>query len=357
MPPRVQIFNNICATNAATGTQVFYGASSNFSMLQHLHMHIPLQAAADINRESHGHEAADGSEGIERYNYQTIVFDDMPPPSQYAPQNNSLSPILARACLRSYLITLGHLMSFLGPDELCSTLEDLYVPGSSVGVCERAVIITAMALGAMSLPDDSLKQDVLVQARAASEQIIHKTSLRSVQAALLLSRCEFQAGNANTAYLHLGSAIRKAFAVGIHRGTSLEAKRTIAVLYCDESIICFILGRPYTLSETEITASMPEESSYLGSLVRLCAIIRSTYRLYHIEARSLATDLALANSIHQQLCMFAAKMKTELGIELGGEIYTLTGEKLFWHITLSYREYFVSAQVLQSADSFVKYIA
>ena len=76
MPPRLHIFNNIRATqNTARGTtELFYGASSPFSVLQHLDAHLPMQGSPAVYPEPGVEEVQNGDRSIRSYNYQNIVF-------------------------------------------------------------------------------------------------------------------------------------------------------------------------------------------------------------------------------------------------------------------------------------------
>lgn len=342
MPRRMHTFNNIRATHATAGTELFYGASSVFSLLQHLDVHLLSQAMPAPAAEADADEVQNGDETIQRYNYQGIAFDNVPTHFDRAAYCVFISPELARACLRNYLLTSHHRMPFLDPDKLCSTLEKLYNPGGSQSLepSDRAIAVITMAIGAGPDTEDTCRQHLLAHARKETESMLYEINSRAVQIALLMAQCELEAGNPNLCYLQLGSAIRKAFAAGMHRARTAEAKQTMWSLYCTETLICFMFGRQYGLAEEDIAPPMLEKSSYMGSFVRLCTIVRSAYRIYrHTDAASIATDMELANSIRQQLHEFSSTVMADLGLEIGGQLYALTGDKLSWHATISYREF------------------
>ncbi|KAF1930423.1 uncharacterized protein M421DRAFT_418748 [Didymella exigua CBS 183.55] len=66
MPPRLAIFNNIRATqNTSRGrTELFYGASSPFSVLQHLDAHLPMQGTPAVYPSPDGEEVQNGDRSI-----------------------------------------------------------------------------------------------------------------------------------------------------------------------------------------------------------------------------------------------------------------------------------------------------
>jgi hypothetical protein len=340
MPFRVHIFNNIRATNDASGTELFYGASSNFSLLQHLSVHLPTQTLLAPHPEVIADGVQDGGESIKRYNYQSLVFDNSLPHVERVANYALISYDLAKAYMRNFLMTAAHRNPFLEPVRLCSALETLYAPGDDnvLQPLDRSMLIISLAIGAIPSTDSPCRQHLIAQARAEAESTLYDISLKAVQVALLMAQCEFGAGNANLCYLQLGGAIRKAFAAGVHRASSLEAKHTMWAMFCNESLICFMLGRQSTLKEEDIIAPTPEKESYIGSFVRLCIIVRTAYRIYCSDNTSMVADLDLAHSINRQLHEFSGMLMADLDLDVGGQLYALTGEKLSWHITISYRK-------------------
>lgn len=339
MPPRMHIFNNIRTTHAATGTELFYGASSVFSLLQHLDVHLPSQPASAPHSQPGVDEVHDGDESIQRYNHQNIAFDCIPQPTCRATQSVFIGQDLARAALRNFLLTAHHLTPFLEPTRLSSTLEKLYTPSEnpSLAQADRALVVVAMATGAALAKDSPCREHLLAQARAETESMLYAISLKAVQVALLMAQCEFESGNPNISYLQLGSAVRKAFAAGIHRATSLEVKQTMWALYCAESMVCFMIGRNPGMAEADIVAPTLEQPSYMGSFVRLCTIVRSAYRLYRPDTTmTIANDMSRANDVYQQLLGFSSSLKEDLSLEIGGQLYALTGKALSWHVTTSF---------------------
>lgn len=339
MPPRVHIFNNIRATQdtARIRTELFYGASSPFSLLQHLEVHLPAQASPAAYSEVDTDEVQDGGESIKSYSYQSIVFEDLTTPMQHASHFAIISYAVAKASLRNFLLTASHRMPFLDSNNLCNAFERLYGHGDStpLDTPDRAIIVIALAMGATPTINNPCRQNFLTQARAEAESMMYNISLKTLQATLMMAQCEFEAGNPNICYLRLGSAIRKAFAAGIHRASSLEAKQTMWALYCDESLICFQFGRQFGLIEENIAMPMHEKLSYMSFFVRLCTIVRSAYRIYCLNG-TIAADLSWAKTVHGQLCEFSSMLKADMAVEIGGQPYALTGDKLSWHITLSY---------------------
>jgi hypothetical protein len=339
MPHRVHIFNNIRAIQdtARRRTELFYGASSPFSVLQHLDAHLPTEGSPAAYPGSNVEEYQDGSESIRSYNYQSIVFDHLPNSHHQPDGLVSSSYASAKIALRNFLAAACPRLPFLDPSKLCANFETVYSSsdGGASATTDRILVIAALGLGALPIVDLPCRQLFLAQARAEIVSTMYDIDLKTVQATVLMAQFEFEAGSPSICYLHLGSAIRKAFAAGVHRVNTREAKQTMWALYCNESLLCFKFGRQFGLQESDIAVPKSEDASYMSYYVRLCSIVRSAYRIYHLDDTVVA-DLTCAKSVHQQLCGFSAMLKANTGLEIGGQLYTLAGEDLAWHITISY---------------------
>lgn len=339
MPHRLAIFNNIRATQDTSRgkTELFYGASSPFSVLQHLDAHLPMHGAPAVYPDPTEVDVQNGDKSIRSYNYQNIVFDHLPDPILQASVFDSTSYPSAQIALRNFLVTACPRLPFLDPSKLCTNFEELYSASRSFSLttADRALIIAALGLGAYPLTDLPHRQHFLAQARAEAANTMYDISTRTVQATLMLAQFEFETGSPNICYLHLGGAIRKAFAAGVHRNVTDEAKQTMRALYCNESLICFILGKHPSLADDDIPPPSPQDASYMAYFVRLCAIVRSAHRLYHLDDTVVA-DLNAAEDVSKQLCEFSTTLKANTHIDIGGQLYALTGEDLTWHITFSY---------------------
>lgn len=342
MPSRLVIFNNIRASQDTPRgrTELFYGASSPFSALQHLDAHLPMQGASAVYPNPGVEEVQDGDRSIRSYNYQNIVFDHLPEPRQYPDMLQSTSYASARIAVRNFLITACPRLPFLDLGDLCANFEILYGQnnGTLPSIADKALVIIAVGLGAIPLVNLPYRDLLLAQARAQAATILYDINTKTCQATLMLALLEFEAGGPNICYLHLGGAIRKAFAAGIHRGDRSESKQTMWALYCNEVLVCFTLGKHPVLGDGDVRFPKPEDASYMACFVRLCAIVRSAHQIYHLDDTVVA-DLTAASSVHQQLRMFSRSLKEQTDLEVGGQVYALAGENLAWHILLSYGKF------------------
>jgi hypothetical protein len=192
-------------------------------------------------------------------------------------------------------------------------------------------------LGAFPLADLPNRQLFLTQARAEAVTVMYDINTEAVHATLMLAQLEFEAGSPNICYLHLGGAIRKAFAAGVHRSESQVSKHTMWTLYCYESMICFTLGKQPSLEDKDIVRPVQDDLSYIAHFVRLSMIVRAAYRIYSLDD-TVRSDLAAAASVSQQLADFSKSLERNTRLKIGGQLYTLSGDDLAWQITFSYGE-------------------
>lgn len=296
-----------------------------------------MQGAPAVYPSPDGEEVQNGDRSIRSYNYQTIVFDHLPDPTPYLNGFDNTSYVCAKIALRNFLVTACPRLPFLNVDTLCANFETLYSNNGAITIstAERAVVIAALGLGAFPLVDLSCRHLFLTQARAEAITVMYDINTEAVHATMMLAQLEFEAGSPNICYLHLGGAIRKAFAAGVHRSDRDLSKQTMWILYCYESLICFILGKQPGLADKDVEFPHPEDVSYMAHFVRLCAIIRAAYRIYSLDDTVVA-DLTAATSVHQQLSDFSKQLEQNTRVKIGGQLYTLSGDDLAWHITFSY---------------------
>ncbi|KAF2996197.1 hypothetical protein E8E13_001151 [Curvularia kusanoi] len=339
MPSRLAIFNNIRATQETPQgrTELFYGASSPFSVLQHLDAHLPMRGVPAVYPNPDMEEVQDGDRSIRSYNYQNIVFDHLPVHTPLLSGFDASTYASAKIALRNFLVTASPRLP-LDVNSLCADFEKLYGADQNTPLssADKVLVIAAIAWGALPLADLPHRDIFLTQARVEAANIMYDINTKTVQATLILAQLEFEAGSPNVCYLHLGGAIRKAFAAGVHRSDTPDARQTMWALYCNESLTCFLLGKHYNLTDEDIVFPQPEDSSYAASFVRLCAIARSAHRMYQLEDKGVTADLAFADGVYARLRAFSTELKAESQILIGGPLYALAGEGLAWHITFSY---------------------
>lgn len=343
IPLRECIFNSVRATYAAPESpssllQLYYGPSSNFSFLQHIHSHLKERRASQTVSDDN-----DGNAGIDKFKYKGIVFGSV------ANKGSAASPVflryeLAKSFIQNFLSATHHFFPLLDPDRLCFTFERLYGSRQKqdpIEPLEKAAVIIAMAMGAISTREEEWRERLLAQARTEAESVRYHVNVRAVQIAMLMAHCEFTTGHPNLAYLSLGNAVTKAFAAGIHkkgRGSERpEANWTMWNLFCNESISCLMFGRPHLLHRETIDIPPPDRPSYMAAMIQLSIIMRRTHRMYfHHERSTIADMVESAHEIRHELESFSNLIKQDIGVWIGGPTCPVDAERLTWHIVTNY---------------------
>lgn len=361
MPLRECIFNSVRATYAAPESpssllQLYYGPSSNFSFLQHIHSHLKERRASQPVSDDN-----DGNAGIDKFKYKGIVFGGV------ASKGPTASPVflryeLAKSFLQNYLSATHHFFPLLDPDRLYFTFERLYGSRKKqdpIEPLDKASVIIAMAMGAISTQEEEWRERLLAQARTETESVRYHVNVRAVQVAALMAHCEFATGHPNLAYLSLGTAVTKALAAGIHkRGRGSEKPEeswTMWNLFCNESISCLMFGRPYLLHRETIDIPLPDRPCYMAALIELCTIIRHTHQIYfHHDKCTIADLVESAHKIRHELESFSNLIKQDIGVWIGGPTCPIDAERLMWHVVTNYCMLLLSL-VLGQTDSHAVY--
>ena len=148
---------------------------------------------------------------------------------------------LAKSFLDCFFSTSYNMMPVQPRSKLEEALKRIYAPpdGENLSPIEKAVLLAALANGASTTSwADYLYQEAKLEAQRLGEVV----NIFAVQADLLLISYPFLAihilhikltylqanyqsstGQPNSAYLHAGTAIRKAFAAGLHKELPLPS--------------------------------------------------------------------------------------------------------------------------------------
>jgi hypothetical protein len=225
----MDVYRSVAATNSmpqsAQNSQLFYGPSSNFAFVQQIHRNILVGPRGPRGPQS-ASDVQEGGPGLDLFMQRSIFFGT---PSHHnvssRSTDNDCTPSVpigeARGFLEhfkgTYLPTMGLLTS--------TAIEELFLcvysdtPDTSI-TPKRALCFAMLAIGALSTPLTSTAE--LLYHKAKREAVVHDefVSLPMIQLSILLADYQLNIGRPNAAYLHLGTACRKAFALGLHRATS-----------------------------------------------------------------------------------------------------------------------------------------
>lgn len=231
-PADPEVYRGITATHHHHGhdsgecAQLFYGPSSNFAFLQQLHKGILDYGRI---RQPDGHGDHEGSEGLDMF-VQRSIFFGTPPTFDATQSQRSFPPTeivsadRAALFLEKYKTVSSHLFPLFTETELDRMLLDLYPEEGRIASSpqEMALILAVLAIGALSTDATDLAEILYEQAKTIAHAFTEAVTLSMIQFKILLADYQVNMGRPNSAYLHLGDATRRAFAMGLNR----EAGRT-----------------------------------------------------------------------------------------------------------------------------------
>ena len=335
-------------------SHLYYGPSSNFAFLQHIH-------------QSFAREDASTSTGsLDRFKYRDRFFAPGQPKRNGVEKGQHclfLPEVLARQFLDLFMDSLWQIMPYLNKARLVEMLESLYAPSAAASLRngDTAIILLSLACGA-TLTEHSTWVDTLTErAMAAVPSLDVVITMRSVQISLLAIHVHISCGRHNMAYIQLGAAARKAFSVGLHQdmGQSTDKsglqddeeirRLTFWSLAFFERWLAFWLGRPSAMDDVFETP-MPSTSPVVKALGELSIIIRQASRLMYDDRRASPAKLwQSAQYIRLELQNFQQRMEPVLGFRLndGSQYSDIHPQQLFmanffYHTwTMSFRPFLI----------------
>jgi hypothetical protein len=228
-PADPEVYRGITATHAHSPdpsecTQLFYGPSSNFAFIQQFHTGILNYGRT---RQAEGDRDHEGGEGLDMFVQRSLFFGT---PSISDPANlpRSLPSIdlipatRASVFLRQFKIASLHLFPLFTEAELDQMFHDIYPERVQTTSCpqEMALMLIVLANGALATDATDLAETLYKQAKTIASMFTEAVTLSMIQFHLLLADFQVNMGRPNSAYLHLGDATRRAFAMGINKEAS-----------------------------------------------------------------------------------------------------------------------------------------
>ncbi|KAF2493139.1 hypothetical protein BU16DRAFT_489544 [Lophium mytilinum] len=303
--------------------QLYYGPSSNFSFLQHIYRSLVCPSS----RKNHiSPEVQEGGPGLDFFQQRQSYFALAP---EYPPYDMNISFLTldcAKRLVQSYATTLGHLVPIWSEAELLCRLTALYCQlqrNDGSFSPDKTILLCILAIGAATA--EMLDWAEILYIRAKSECIMFEDvmNLQAVQIPLLMAQYQTNMGRSNSSYIYLGTAARKALAIGLHRGigahddgsdSSLvqETRTTLWSLYFFETQVywtSFGLGRICSLDADDISCPYPDNQEFLASICQLSAIMsRCSKNLYSKRQNTLKQMWKAASTINDELRVFATKV-------------------------------------------------
>ncbi|KAJ5691768.1 transcriptional regulator family: Fungal Specific TF [Penicillium macrosclerotiorum] len=312
--------SSVSATHMASPScqmQLYYGPTSHFALMQHIYR--DLVSNPTTQQEPSGGVEEAGA-GLDLFSFRRIFFGT--PDAHEVGKTAGLGEVplmflpyeLAKLFLSRYLATLYHMLPHRPKAYLEQCLERMYNPSPTIhpDTLTKALVLLCMATGSLGT-DHFAWGDVLFERVKAS-----LTAFDDV--------VNLQTGRPNSAFLHLGSASRKALSAGLNKDVpqiekqspeNMEERRiTFWSLYLYETWFCFHVGRPSSLSLKDVAIEYAQDP-FICLLVQLCKTIsRSTNEIYGQRHESLLHMWRVARSIAHDLREHEAYSQKVLGFGL-----------------------------------------
>lgn len=327
-PAYSNVYQGVAAVPEQQGTgrewaengRLFYGPSSQFAFLQQLHRGIisssqPGQADKEVQ---------EGGAGLDLFLQRSFFFGTASriDHGSLLGSPNSLFALVpieqARIFLDNFKVWSLQLLPFFSNVELDQMLENLYISDQYAQTRpsqSKALTLAILALGALATPHTNTAEMLLAKAKYEAVCFDDTVSVQMIQFSLLVADYQTNMGRPNAVYLSLGTACRKAFALGLHREAANSLTRpdhtqsyraTLWSLYSLESWYSMTVGRETSLKMADISTPFPDNQEFLVSLSQLAHIVeklRTT--IYTQRYDSLRKLYQAAEAIHAQLRKFA----------------------------------------------------
>ena len=217
------------APRSTDSSQLFYGPSSNFAFLQEIRRAVLSVAQSGVPT------------GLEALVQRSIFFGiphRVDPDTIWAAETTqpAVSVALAREFLATFKTTSLHRLPFYTAaelDELFNALaEEVASPSTTTAAPTavppqtRATFLAVLAIGALGTAHTEIAEALYVRAKRAAVVLDEVVSLQMIWFAILSSDYQINLGRPNAAYLHIGTACRKAFSFGLHKEGAAAAARS-----------------------------------------------------------------------------------------------------------------------------------
>lgn len=357
-------------------SRLFYGPASQFAFLQQVHRGLISSASPHGQQDR---EVQEGGPGLDLFLQRSFFFGTasrvdissiLRPAASVFPEVPLQQAEIFLEKFKAW--TARHLPLFTD-DELDKMLENLYLRvygGDEIHSRPsqtKALTLAVLAVGALATPHTDTAEILLARANYESVLFSDTVSLQMIQFSLLLAEYHMGMGRPNLVYLSIGTACRKAFALGLHRESAnsltrsedvQKYRKTLWSLYAMEGWYAMMVGRESSLKMADISSPFPEDQPLLGGLSRLAEIAeRTSHMIYTQRYDSLRKLYAAAETIHAQLRDFADKHgigsalleNTSREADVAQNPTSLILHNLYYHtILLTYRPFLVADCALAS---------
>ncbi|OJJ98390.1 hypothetical protein ASPACDRAFT_122191 [Aspergillus aculeatus ATCC 16872] len=317
-------------SSSSDSVELYYGPTSDFSLLQHLYRRLYIHANPSAPQFSRG-DTDEVDQGLDFFRIRHIFFGPTTaaPGSDQAEQPllNLPSRQVCYSLMNRFLATHYNIVPFYLKSRYDQLLRALLGDADNhpCSQVQKQIGLLAMATAAANTEHFEWGATVAEYCEAQSAKTEHIVSLETIQLGIMMAMYHLEYARSNFAYVVIGNACRKAFAAGLHRqqlransddnqGT-VERRHTFWSMYFIEIWTSFYLGRPSMLEFIKIEVSQPQDI-FLSILLHFAAVmLKIVQQIY----RPQCAPSALWNSaivVGREMAALHSKAQADFGIEL-----------------------------------------
>lgn len=215
--------HSVAATHRASPScllQLYYGPSSMFSLMHSIYHQIEGTRPNSPTRQG----VEEIGPGLDLFSHRRLFFGDLADTQPSRSRSDDYSGIFlemdtARRFLERYLATYWFGLPVMPKDEHRHRLSNLLRPPAlfDFDSAENIIIVLSMAIGAHMLGEDATSDFLYQKAKQGIAKLDEAVNVQMVQVYLLMGQLQLERASPNSGFLHIGTAVRRAVAVGLHK--------------------------------------------------------------------------------------------------------------------------------------------
>nr|OQO31888.1 hypothetical protein B0A51_01083 [Rachicladosporium sp. CCFEE 5018] len=213
---------------------------------------------------------------------------------------------VARSQITSYCLATNCILDVFDETDLMSGLEAWIVAPEARSAIPSPLYYLVLAIGEQTRPngDDQMAYRLFDCGRHTAQRFMEEASVWTVRAYSLISMYMLNACRRNAAFMYLGTAVRAAYALGLHRkevnyqfskDEQRERERLWKVIRILDLFMGASLGRPPSTSESRVTSGTEEDYSASNDL---CYIFERILTDVYAKRTVSTTSLKAISTLH-----------------------------------------------------------
>lgn len=221
--------HSVAATHRASPScllQLYYGPSSMFTLMHSIYHQIEGSPPNTPSREG----VEEMGPGLDLFSHRRLFFGDLADTQSSRRASDAHAAVFlgmetAAKFLERYLATYWYGFPAISKNEYRRRLSTLLRPPAIIDVdsAENIATILAIAMGAYMLGQDAIADFLYQRAKQGAAKLDEAVNVQMVQVYLIMAQIQLERAYPNSAFLHMGTAVRRAIAAGLHRDTGGRA--------------------------------------------------------------------------------------------------------------------------------------